>query len=52
MNFEQWSRKMKTLQKQTGTKFENALLRHFEKCDNRVEKDPVLANGEKPQISS
>ena len=50
MNFEQWSRKMKTLQIQAGRKFENALLRHFEKCGNRVEKDPVLANGRTPDF--
>ena len=50
MNFEQWSRKMKTLQIQAGLKFENALLQHFEKCGNRIEKDPVLANRRTPDF--
>ena len=50
MNFEQWSRKMKTLQIQFGLKFNNALLQHFQKCGNRVEKDPVLANMRTPDF--
>lgn len=50
MNFEQWECKMKTFQIQAGSTFEDALLRHFEKCGNMVEKHPVLANGRTPDF--
>ena len=50
MNFEQWSRKMKTLQSQTGPKFESTLLQHFQRCGNTVKKDPTLPNGRTPDF--